>query len=116
VRSPGVKAGLGQRARIVLLAGDGVSNTAIAERVGVSRPTVLHWRDRYLQGGLAALADRPRSGRPQRGDATQVVVGTLEAPPQELGVTHWSSRLLARECPMPRWPGCGGNGSCSRGG
>ena len=40
-RSSSVRAGLAQRARIVLLAADGVSNTAIAERVGVSRPTVL---------------------------------------------------------------------------
>ena len=40
-RSSSVRAGLAQRARIVLLAADGVSNTAIAERVGVSRPTVI---------------------------------------------------------------------------
>ena len=39
-RSPSIRAGLAQRARIVLLAVDGVSNTEIAERVGVSRPTV----------------------------------------------------------------------------
>jgi DNA-binding transcriptional ArsR family regulator len=97
VRSSGMKAGLAQRARIVLLAGEGVSNTEIAERVGVSRPTVLHWRARYVQGGLAALEDRPRSGRPPRVDAAEVVVRTLEPPPSRLGVTHWSSRLLARE-------------------
>jgi transposase len=97
VRSSGVRAGLAQRARILLLAAEGVSNTEIAERVGVSRPTVLHWRDRYLHGGLAALEDRPRSGRPRRVDAAEIVVRTLEPPPSRLGVTHWSSRLLARE-------------------
>jgi DNA-binding CsgD family transcriptional regulator len=41
-----VKAGLAQRARIVLLAAEGVSNTEIADRVGVSRPTVIDWRCR----------------------------------------------------------------------
>ena len=55
VRASGIRAGLAQRARIVLLAGEGHSNTEIAARVGVSRPTVIHWRDRYAEGGLAAL-------------------------------------------------------------
>jgi Homeodomain-like domain len=58
---------------------------------------VLHWRDRYVEGGLAALEDRKRSGRPRRVDEGQVVVATLTPPPQRLGVTHWSSRLLAAE-------------------
>ena len=97
VRSSGLKAGLAQRARIVLLAEEGMSNTEIAERMGVSRPTVLHWRARYVQGGLRALQDLPRSGRPRRVDAAEIVVRTLEPPPARLGVTHWSSRLLARE-------------------
>src|SRR5690242_12864485 len=68
VRASGIRAGLAQRARIVLPAGQGLSNTEIAARVGVSRPTVLHWRDRYLEGGVAALEDRKRSGRPRRVD------------------------------------------------
>ena len=55
VRASGIRAGLAQRARIVLLAGDGHSNTEIAARLGVSRPTVLHWRGRYLEGGLLLL-------------------------------------------------------------
>jgi transposase len=64
-RSPGMKAGLARRARIVLLAGEGVPNTEIAKRVGVSRPTVNLWRARYATGGVAALTDEPRSGRPR---------------------------------------------------
>ena len=59
-RSSSVRAGLAQRARIVLLAADGVSNTAIAQRVGVSRPTVIGWRDRYL---APAANDRSRRDR-----------------------------------------------------
>lgn len=43
-RSTSVRAGLAQRARIVLLAADGVANTAIAEKAGTSRPTVIGWR------------------------------------------------------------------------
>ena len=45
-RSWSVRAGLAQRARIVVLAADGVGNTEIAERVGVARQTVLTWRAR----------------------------------------------------------------------
>src|SRR4051812_49479802 len=55
VRASGIRAGLAQRARIVLLADEGHSNTEIAARVGVSRPTVIHWRDRALLGRGAAL-------------------------------------------------------------
>jgi transposase/transposase-like protein len=94
-RSTSVRAGLAQRARIVLLAADGVSNTSIADKVGVSRPTVIGWRDRYLRSGIAGLDDQPRSGRPRTVDHRAIVAETLKAPPKKLAVTHWSSRLLA---------------------
>jgi len=84
-----------QRARILLLAGDGVANTRIAAAVGVSLPTVLKWRARYLHAGLAGLGDEPRSGRPRHVDRVKVIATTLEPPPKKYGVTHWSSRLLA---------------------
>jgi transposase len=96
VASSTVKAGLAKRARIVLLAGDGVGTGEICERVGVSKPTVIAWRNRYLEGGLAGLDDQPRSGRPRVVDEQAVVAATLEPPPDSLGITHWSSRLLAR--------------------
>ncbi|HZY00527.1 MAG TPA: IS630 family transposase [Dermatophilaceae bacterium] len=94
LRSSTVEAGLAQRARIVLLASQGVANAAIARQVGVSGPTVLLWRNRYEAGGMEALEDLPRSGRPPVHDEVAVVVATLEAPPARLGVTHWSARLL----------------------
>jgi transposase len=94
-RSTALRAGLAQRARIVLLAAEGMSNTAIAERVGVSRPTVIGWRERYERGGLEGLRDEPRSGRPRLVDHRAIVAATLKRPPKKLGVTHWSSRLLA---------------------
>src|SRR5512142_988736 len=96
-RSSSIRAGLAQRARIVLLSGEGLGTTAVAERVGVSRPTVILWRNRYLEGGVDALADLPRPGRKSDTDEAAIVVRTLEEPPERLGVTHWSSRLLARE-------------------
>ena len=94
-RSSTVKAGLAQRARIVLLAADGVSHTEIADRVGVSRPTVTAWRRRYEDSGIEGLHDEQRSGRPRTIDHSKIVAETLKPPPKKLGVTHWSSRLLA---------------------
>jgi len=87
---------LAQRARIVLLAAQGVSNAEIARRVGVSRPTVIQWRNRYEAGGISALGDLDRSGRPPVIDDVAVVVATVQAPPEALGVTHWSARLLGK--------------------
>jgi len=95
VRSSTVEAGLVQRARIVLLAAEGLPNAEIARRVGVSRPTVIQWRNRYLAGGISGLGDLGRSGRPRSIDDVEVVVATLQPPPESLGVTHWSARLLA---------------------
>ena len=99
-RLPSVPSGLAKRARMVLLASDGMPNAQIARAVGVSRPTVIGWRDRYEQGGIKALGDEPRSGRPRQIDEADVVVATLAdggRPPQRLGITHWSARFLAAE-------------------
>jgi transposase len=99
-RLPSVPSGLARRARIVLLAADGVPNAQIARTVGVSRPTVIGWRERYQVGGIRALEDEPRSGRPAVIDEVGVVVATLAndgRPPGRLGITHWSARFLAAE-------------------
>jgi transposase len=99
-RLPSVPSGLAKRARMVLLAADGMPNAAIARTVGVSRPTVISWRDRYQQGGIKGLEDEPRSGRPAQIDEIDVVVATLAdggRPPERLGITHWSARFLAAE-------------------
>lgn len=87
---------MAQRARIVLLAAQGVPNAEIGRRVGVSRPTVIQWRNRYEAGGISALGDLDRSGRPPVIDDVAVVVATIQAPPEALGVTHWSARLLGK--------------------
>ena len=95
VRSSATTAGAAQRARIVLLASQGVANALISELVGVSRPTVNLWRGRYLEHGLEGLVDIPRPGRPKVVDDAALITATLRPPPKRLGVTHWSSRLLA---------------------
>ena len=100
LRSSSIRAGLARRARIVLLAAEGLPNAEIARRTGTSRPTVVDWRARYDAGGIAALHDQPRSGRPPEIDEIDVVVATLAdegRPPARLGVTHWSARLLGAE-------------------
>ena len=83
----------------MLLAADGVANTDIADRTGTSRPTVLKWRGRYEQSGVGGLKDDPRPGRAAVIDEVAVLAETLAdkgKPPAHLGVTHWSTRLMAQ--------------------
>jgi hypothetical protein len=95
-RSSTVSAGQRERALIVLsvAAGTGVSGTA--RTLGVSRPTVIKWRDRFTVEGVDGLADLPRSGRPKTIEDAQIIAATLDPPPESLAVTHWSTRLLGR--------------------
>jgi transposase len=97
VRSPSIRAGLAQRARIVLLAAEGLGTNEIVRLAGVSEPTVIARKKRYAAEGLGGLEDRPKPGRPLTTDDVAIVLATLEPPPERLGVTHWSSRLLAAE-------------------
>ena len=97
LRSPSMPAGLVQRARIVLAAADGAGTNEIVERVGASKPTVIAWRKRYAAEGIGGLDDRPKSGRPKRIDELAIVQATVDPPPEALGVTHWSTRLLAAQ-------------------
>tara|TARA_B100000678_G_scaffold275382_1_gene267259 strand:- start:499 stop:1485 length:987 start_codon:yes stop_codon:yes gene_type:complete len=80
---------------MVLLAADGVGNREIARLVAASPTTVIAWRERYQALGMSGLNDRDRPGRPRELDHRAIVAETLKPPPKKLGVTHWSSRLLA---------------------
>jgi hypothetical protein len=71
-RSTSVRAGLAQRARIIVLAADGESNTEISKLVG----TVISWRARYAACGIDGLADEKRSGRPRAIDHRKIVSET----------------------------------------
>jgi transposase len=102
VRDRGVQARVAERARIVLLAADGLTGPQIAQRVGCTEPTVIKWRRQYAEDGLAGLEDAPRPGGPKT-VLTEEAIGeilsaTVTPPPgalQAMGVTHWSSRRLA---------------------
>jgi transposase len=96
IRSSTVSAGRAERAAIVLACAAGSGTSEAARRLGVSRPTVIKWRDRFAEQGLAGLDDEPRSGRPKTVDDAAIIAATLDPPPERLGVTHWSTRLLAR--------------------
>src|SRR5512144_518222 len=77
LRSPSIRAGLAQRARIVLLAADGVGTNEICHRLGVSRPTVSAWKKRYAAEGVGGLEDRPKPGKPRTTDDVAIVLRTL---------------------------------------
>jgi transposase len=86
------------RSRIVLLAAEGLRNTAIAERLAVTRPTVTRWRSRFAEHRLDGLLDEPRPGRPRTvsdEQVEQVIARTLESTPKN--ATHWSTRSMAAE-------------------
>src|SRR5215813_13079002 len=100
-RAPSVRAGLAERARIVLLAVDGVGNSEIAERVGVARQTVLTWRARYSGKGLAGLEDAPKPGKPRSIDSERSSTAGTIAPTPSPGPrqpSRCSARPLARHC------------------
>jgi transposase len=86
------------RARIVLACADPrATNTAIAQRLGVSRQSVVTWRQRFLAHRLEGLSDAPRSGAPRRvGDdeIEHLIALTLETQPAD--ATHWSTRSMAK--------------------
>src|SRR5881227_2647688 len=98
VRDKGAPARVVERARIVLLAAEEVPGQQIAAMVGCAEGTVVTWRGRYAERGLAGLADLPRSGKPSplpEALRDRVLTLTLTQPSTALGATHWSSRLLA---------------------
>ena len=86
------------RARIVLLAADGLSNSRNAREVHVSRPTVILWRQRFGQGGPSALTKiAPGRGRRVTYGAervNEIVQATIQTKPP--GATHWSTRTMAK--------------------
>jgi transposase len=94
---------LAQRSRIVLLAADGRKNVEIARELGVHRPMVTKWRNRFAELGLDGLVDEPRPGRPRTitdAQVEEVIVTTLERTPKD--ATHWSTRSMAAEAGLSR--------------
>lgn len=86
------------RARICLLAADGLSNMAIAQGLRTSRPTVLQWRQRFAEegpGGLTEDAPHGTSSRALSAEKVKAIVeATLHTTPKD--ATHWSTRSMAK--------------------
>ncbi|MFE3520130.1 IS630 family transposase [Streptomyces sp. NPDC059161] len=94
-----VSAEMATRARIVLWSGEGRRRKDIAELLGVSLPTVDRWKARYAQRGLAGLeGDRPGGPREQvpARIRARVIALTRMTPPAGTGLSHWSTRELAK--------------------
>jgi transposase len=87
-----------ERARIVLLAADGLENKQIARRLHSTQEKAARWRKRFLAGGITALQkDAPRPGKPRtitEQKVKKVVEMTLHRKPAN--ATHWSTRTMAR--------------------
>jgi len=102
-RSRSMPQSLATRTRIVLLSADGESNTDIAERLGLSKPTVGIWRKRYVMQRIAGLYDEPRPGGPRSIRDEQVATllrKTLKTKPKD--GTHWSCRSIAAETKLSK--------------
>lgn len=96
VRSKLSSVRLAQRARIVLLAAEGVQNKDIAQQLGVGRVQVSRWRERYAQSRLAGIErDLPRGAPLAKVDVVRLVELTTQTKP--VAATHWSTRTMAAE-------------------
>ena len=85
-----------KRAHMLLKADQDLSDVQIAQAVDTSRATVLRTRKRFVEEGLDALNERPRSGQPNKLDGKQqahIIALACSEPPQ--GHARWTLRLLA---------------------
>jgi transposase len=95
-RSQSLPALLVRRAQMLLLMAEGESNSAVARRFGVSRPTVTLCRTRFRERGMAGLHNELKSGRPRSTsdeEVAKLIDTALRSRPK--GRTHWSRRSLA---------------------
>jgi transposase len=97
-RRPKTSQARAMRARIVLASAAGRTNTEVAAELGITKPTVGKWRERFRTQRLEGLVDEPRPGAPRKvtdGQIEKVVTKTLETMPEQ--GTHWSTRLMAKK-------------------
>ncbi len=96
-RSATLPYALVQRAQMVLASAEGLANSAVARRFGVTAQTVGKWRRRFRAAGIEGLHDELRPGRPRTyGDdkVAAVINRALQEKPDP--ATHWSTRTLGR--------------------
>jgi len=102
-RSRCVAQGLARRAKIVLMAADGMSNSHIAQQLFLSRPSVGLWRKRFIEQGLMGLYDELRPGAPRSINdekVAELMRKTLETKPKD--ATHWSCRSISEETKLSK--------------
>lgn len=102
-RSQTLPSFLSRRARIVLLAADGMQNQDIAEVVGLNRNDVGKWRRRFASEGIEGLYDQLRPGRPRTIDderVAEVINKTLKSKPENS--THWTTSLMSEKSGVSR--------------
>ena len=97
VNSRSLPHALVRRAKIILMAADGINNTTIAEKLSLSNPTVGIWRKRFLDQGIMGLYEEPKPGTPRTVSdetlATLIQETLNSAPPNG---THWTCRTMAQ--------------------
>ena len=96
LRATTLAAGLARRARVILALAEGESYAQIAARYSVTDTFISRWKRRVVEGGLPALGDLPRSGRPDRLDPrleAKILAKTQQPPPAPF--THWTTRRMA---------------------
>jgi transposase len=87
------------RCRMVLWRDAGRSVAEITKLVSVTKPTVYGWLDRYAKFGIVGLEDVPKPGGiPQVAPEVRARILALSrcSPPVESGLSHWSSREMAK--------------------
>ena len=98
VRAHNTPQSVARRCQIILKAAEGTCNSQIAKQLGLSRPTVLLWRERFTTGGCVSLLKikEGRGRRPQisANKVRHIVETTLQTTPPD--VTHWSTRAMAK--------------------
>jgi transposase len=99
VRAPSTPQKIVLRARICLLAHEGLPNRQIAQELETSRPTVILWRNHFLKAGVAGLEHEPlrkiSSQRTTEAQMKSIIEATLHTTPAD--ATHWSCRTLAQK-------------------
>lgn len=95
LRATTLPAGLARRARVILALADGQSYADIAATHGVTDTYITRWKRRVVEGGLPALGDLPRSGRPDRLDPRieAKILALTQGPPRR-----------SRTGPRAGWP------------